>query len=198
MGHVSQVTDLVLTDDYLITSDVDEHIRVSNFPNAYDIHTYCLGHASFISRLCIINDLLVSGGGDSYICLWDYKSGTKLDSKEINNDCGIIAMSSYKNKLLIATEKSSILTFWNVEKTLNFANEVDLEHPILDATFDSKGNIWVSTSNGLARIMNDEISWLNIKIGAIKSYTYESVSDLKKTFIEKDESGRKKIKTAHA
>ena len=198
MGHVSQVTDLVCTDHYLITSDTDEHIRVSNYPNAYDIHTYCLGHESFISKICMIDDLLVSGGGDQYICCWDYKSGTKLDSKEINNDFGITVMKNNKNRLMIATEKSSILTFWNVAKTLTFTKELDLKDPILDATFDSKGHVWASTSNGLALITNDEISWLNIKIGSVKSFTYESVSDLKKTFSEKVESDLKKIKTDHA
>lgn len=195
MGHVSQVTDLVLTADYIITSDVDEHIRVSNFPNSFDIHSYCLGHNSFVSKLCLINDVLVSGGGDSYICLWDYKSGTKLDSKEINNESGITVMTNYKNTVMIATENSSILTFWNVEKSLNFINELDLENSIIDATFDSQGRIWVSTVNGLAKIINNEISWINIKIGTIKAFNFELVSELKKTYRQISESDRKKIKT---
>ena len=31
-------------DKFLITSDRDEKIRVSCFPNSYSIHTFCLGH----------------------------------------------------------------------------------------------------------------------------------------------------------
>ncbi|KAF9203817.1 tRNA (guanine-N(7)-)-methyltransferase non-catalytic subunit trm82, partial [Haplosporangium sp. Z 27] len=46
LGHVSMATDLALTKDnkYIITSDRDEHIRVSQYPKGHNIETYCLGH----------------------------------------------------------------------------------------------------------------------------------------------------------
>lgn len=91
LGHVSLLTDLVcvrLTNTitassqprtYILTSDRDEHIRVSRgIPQAHIIEGYCLGHTEFISKLCTPKwhqKLLVSGGGDDYLLAWDWLSG---------------------------------------------------------------------------------------------------------------------------
>lgn len=46
VGHVSMLTDMTLSDDekYIITADRDEHVRVSRYPNGYNIESYCMGH----------------------------------------------------------------------------------------------------------------------------------------------------------
>lgn len=82
LGHVSMLTDMVyaqpgaaLSAHRIITADRDEHIRVSRtLPQAHIIGGFCLGHAQFISKLCLLKDssLLVSGGGDDWLGLWDY------------------------------------------------------------------------------------------------------------------------------
>ena len=88
LGHVSLLTDIVCatatfkgsTREYVITSDRDEHIRVSRgMGQANVIESYCLGHKEFISRLCVLPafpHLLLSGGGDDYLLLWNWQLGT--------------------------------------------------------------------------------------------------------------------------
>ena len=46
LGHASIITSFLLSHDgqYVITADRDEHIRVSKYPNGYNIERYCLGH----------------------------------------------------------------------------------------------------------------------------------------------------------
>ena len=99
LGHVSMLTDITLSHsvrvdsngnrkrDFIITADRDEHIRVSRgIPQAYIIEYYCLGHKQFIGRLCIPGwapELLLSGGGDDDIFLWDWESGVLLDTLDI-------------------------------------------------------------------------------------------------------------------
>ncbi|KAF2719909.1 hypothetical protein K431DRAFT_271662 [Polychaeton citri CBS 116435] len=86
LGHVSMLTDALFIQTqtlqgnrsrgYIITADRDEHIRISRGPpQSHIIEGFCLGHTNFISKLCLAGtDTLVSGGGDDWIGVWDWKS----------------------------------------------------------------------------------------------------------------------------
>jgi tRNA (guanine-N(7)-)-methyltransferase subunit TRM82 len=79
LGHVSMLTDLAFTKinnrSYIITADRDEHIRISRGPpQAHIIEGFCFGHEEFVSKLCVTRSgLLVSGGGDSHLFVWDWQ-----------------------------------------------------------------------------------------------------------------------------
>lgn len=89
LGHVSMLTDLasatIKTDKgntrrYIITADRDEHIRVSRgMPQAHIIETFCMGHKSFVNKMCLPSPtILVSGGGDDELYVWDWQHGALL------------------------------------------------------------------------------------------------------------------------
>lgn len=88
LGHVSMLTALVIGESegrrYILTADRDEHIRVSRYiPQSYVIEGFCFGHTEFISSMVIPasrGDVLVSGGGDEDLFVWNWKSN-KLLSK---------------------------------------------------------------------------------------------------------------------
>ena len=88
LGHVSLLTDVIcavvpsisgVPRNYILTADRDEHIRVSRgLPQAHIIENFCLGHTQFISKLCLVPShprLLISGGGDDFLLLWDWLTG---------------------------------------------------------------------------------------------------------------------------
>ncbi|OAR02316.1 hypothetical protein LLEC1_00430 [Akanthomyces lecanii] len=94
LGHVSMLTALLLAEDgqgrrYIITSDRDEHIRVSRYiPQAHVIHGYCLGHREFVGAMTALEgrsnkSLLVSGGGDEDLLVWDWVDGKLLSKSSI-------------------------------------------------------------------------------------------------------------------
>ncbi|KAK6517504.1 tRNA (guanine-N(7)-)-methyltransferase non-catalytic subunit trm82 [Arthrobotrys megalospora] len=101
LGHVSLLTTLTTATSpplhgntqngssgdvkkYIITADRDEHIRITNYPLTHAIHGFCLGHTAFVNRLLITKDnLLVSGGGDDWLGLWDWKAGKLLQQVDI-------------------------------------------------------------------------------------------------------------------
>ena len=86
LGHVSLLTDLVVgldpfagDQEYIVTSDRDEHIRVSRgIPQAHVIHNYCLGHSEFVSELRMLepgSQYLVSGDGKPSLRIWNWLKG---------------------------------------------------------------------------------------------------------------------------
>lgn len=87
LGHVSMLTDLVAAERegrrYIITSDRDEHIRVSRgLPQAHVIEGFCLGHTDFVGAMAVAGpsrpDVLVSGGGDDHLIAWDWHGARQL------------------------------------------------------------------------------------------------------------------------
>jgi tRNA (guanine-N(7)-)-methyltransferase subunit TRM82 len=88
LGHVSLLTDVKLAKSggrtYVVTADRDEHIRISRgIPMTHVIEGFCLGHLEFISRICIPEtrpEVLISGGGDDELFVWEWERG-KLVSK---------------------------------------------------------------------------------------------------------------------
>lgn len=96
LGHVSMLVDLQCAkagdQQYIITADRDEHIRVTKYPQSYIIDNWLFGHLQFVSALALVSGsehLLLSGGGDDFVSLWDWTSATlksKLDLREIVGD----------------------------------------------------------------------------------------------------------------
>ena len=112
LGHVSMLTDVLFTTqvvdehtrNFIITSDRDEHLRISRGPpQAHVIERYCLGHKEFISKLCLLPEtsVFVSGGGDDWLGLWDLLSGEmhgRVDVKAAINEFSLQTQPSLQHE----------------------------------------------------------------------------------------------------
>lgn len=79
LGHTaSVVTDMLLLPDCIVTSDRDEKIRITKYPQTSVISSYCLSHTDVVSSLCLSGDLLLSAGLDHRICAWKCSDFSKL------------------------------------------------------------------------------------------------------------------------
>ncbi|CAD6445719.1 b96dd60d-7982-450a-a452-0b24cfe3586e [Sclerotinia trifoliorum] len=93
LGHVSMLTDILvatLSDrQYILTADRDEHIRISRgISQAHIIENFCLGHIEYVSRLCIPStrpEILISGGGDDDLYIWNWLSGSLLSKTNLKS-----------------------------------------------------------------------------------------------------------------
>ncbi|MQL93726.1 hypothetical protein Taro_026366 [Colocasia esculenta] len=97
LGHYcSIITSLEFSPDgqFIASADRDFKIRITVFPKrplsgAHEIQSFCLGHTDFVLCLAFIcssdgcQAFLLSGGGDSTVRLWDFMSGSLLDTCEV-------------------------------------------------------------------------------------------------------------------
>ncbi|XP_018334606.1 tRNA (guanine-N(7)-)-methyltransferase non-catalytic subunit wdr4 [Agrilus planipennis] len=80
LGHLSILLDVAISDcgKYIVTCDRDEKIRVSYYPNSYNILSYCLGHVEFVKNIKIVGTIVISASGDGTIRFWDIITGNEL------------------------------------------------------------------------------------------------------------------------
>ncbi|KAI4701594.1 hypothetical protein J4E81_003334 [Alternaria sp. BMP 2799] len=122
LGHVSMLTDVVYAQadrrGYIMTADRDEHIRISRGPpQAHIIEGFCFGHEAFVSRLCLTQSgLLVSGGGDDHLFVWDWQNYLLKEKLAIRD----LAFSHLQERGMIptgvdvATYKVAVSGMWNL------------------------------------------------------------------------------------
>ncbi|KAL1458137.1 hypothetical protein WDU94_008308 [Cyamophila willieti] len=175
LGHLSMVLDIIMTNDgkHLITCDRDEKIRVSNYPNCYNIENYCLGHEQFVTNVQFLphnNNILISCSGDGTVRLWDYLKGSLRDIHNFNNsrDKSITPIAETKNQLKCFTsvqldDKTSLLCvsvfksntihiLFIKDESLAVVNKLDLSfepvHLQLSRCEDSEDvNLWLIGNN---------------------------------------------------
>ncbi|CAO3587620.1 unnamed protein product [Absidia cylindrospora] len=171
VGHVSMITDVILSDDekYVITADRDEHIRVSRFPNGYNIENFCLGHTDVVTVIRLLpwdKNILVSAGGDNTICLWDFVKGTRIQSFNYqehvqqyittpatetdhteNPLVSSVKFDTTSNTVAVSFTKvpAIMLLEWNQdEKVLQYKDMIHCDQKVLDISFDMEGRLWTS------------------------------------------------------
>jgi len=92
LGHLSMLLDMVMSScgKYIITCDRDEKIRVSKYPNAYNIECYCLGHTDFVTNLQVVHNfsenILLSASGDGSLRVWKYLEGKEVGKRNVAQD----------------------------------------------------------------------------------------------------------------
>ncbi|KAJ2717331.1 hypothetical protein H4R19_000083 [Coemansia spiralis] len=89
LGHVSILCDVAVSygaRPFVLTCDRDEKLRISRYPNAYNIQAFGLGHKEFVKSVATAQfapDVAVTGAGDGTVRLWDIASGRLLQTVEL-------------------------------------------------------------------------------------------------------------------
>lgn len=112
LGHFSSITRMCfmnVDDDrnskYIVTSDRDSRIRISNYPFCYAIQSFCLGHSDVITALVPLDSSrLLSGSGDGTLRIWNIMTG----------DC-ISVIDVRRSSVELGTETTTITEICKVD-----------------------------------------------------------------------------------
>ncbi|KAJ1935394.1 hypothetical protein GGF37_006011 [Kickxella alabastrina] len=89
LGHVSILCSLGFSygsPTYVLSCDRDEKLRVSKYPNAYNIEAFGLGHREFVTSVATAEfapTVAVTGSGDGTVRLWRISTGELLQTIEL-------------------------------------------------------------------------------------------------------------------
>lgn len=156
IGHVSMLTDMRYMSEasapqrgYIVTADRDEHIRVSRGPpQSHVIEGFCLGHTEFVSKVRQLGNgssILVSGGGDDWLGVWDWTRSELLRKLH------------FKPFLQSPPEKIAVSGMWNV----SIATGDDTRTPVVVVALEGiKTLLLVGVFGPLNVETDDEVSAL--------------------------------------
>ncbi|KAJ2064763.1 hypothetical protein GGI17_000739 [Coemansia sp. S146] len=90
LGHVSNLCTIDFSFNerpYVLTCDRDEKLRVSKYPNSYNIQSFGMGHTEFITSVAPARfalDNAVTASGDGTLRLWDMPTGELVQTVEMS------------------------------------------------------------------------------------------------------------------
>jgi len=204
LGHLSMLLDIKLSKcgKFIITCDRDEKIRVSHFPNAYNIHNFCLGHSDFVTCLDMFHDknLMISGSGDGTLKVWDFLKG-KLVSSVI---CAQDAKLEELNFDHMTKEQSELqikrTTSWPSILGVCVAPETDSKTTLITVTLEKFNGILIysfcdNELNYLKKISSSGPMWDHQFVGTKEVAILQAVENENIDILNIDENKHEVVKT---
>ncbi|KAJ1995743.1 hypothetical protein GGI25_000720 [Coemansia spiralis] len=156
LGHVSILCDVAFSyclasetqQQYILTCDRDEKIRISKYPNAYNIQAFCLGHTEFVTTVAPASFApanAVTGSGDGTIRLWEISTGKLLQTVELKeflakyyaDGRAVCGENTYEDRTA-ASERYGVLRVRVCEKQRAFVAVVERIPAAIILPFESK------------------------------------------------------------
>lgn len=140
----------------LATTDRDGKVRITTLPEditdgAHDIMSFCLGHKKFVSACSFVIDsrnnkeLIMTGGGDGLIKLWNPENGEELDSVNVLGPVLSMVPSKDESTIFVVLDGSTeiLKTLINEQKIHFTRHQIDIP-TITGIDVSEDGHVWVS------------------------------------------------------
>lgn len=219
LGHTaSMLTGVqVTTDDgirRILTSDRDEKIRVSLFPDTHIVESFLLGHEAFVSSLDVTaKDGLTrcaTSSGDGTIRLWDYAKCEAVAVTSVPDGDSGTEQSRVPSRVAIHPDGTSVAVIYDECVDLDIYSETDGElrrssrtacsaQPLGLTMLDGQTVVVVTKDPTYIQAFTIEKDSLNVSVSdlavlsALRDVAVKDSVDMPATILEKDKSGKAKM-----
>lgn len=176
-GHTSSIiTAMISTRDmkHIVTSDRDEKIRVTSFPQTESITSFCLGHTDVVTSLAELettstgeggyaDTVLVSASWDKTIKLWDVETGKQLDSVSVAGGQGgvseAVSAEASNDPVDDAPDDGDDIA---EDKVYDITRAGHFPFKIVTATYEAPGGGTVGSSVGVVAVLFWELPEIHL------------------------------------
>ncbi len=157
MGHFCSIITCIKVSNknmWLASCDREGKVRVTVIPpdpmqGAHEIVSFCLGHEKFVSACAFIlsksgNELMISGGGDGLVKLWNPADGHEMDSVDLGKPILTVASSVKQDLVLAVLDGSNELSILSLDENNKIVRDsVTLEIPVITGVdVTGEGQAW--------------------------------------------------------
>ena len=158
-GHFAVITASMQTSRFFITGDKDAKIRVSRYPDTFEIESFCLGHTSYVSHLSLLDETrLLSASGDGTLKLWDALSGNMIKSVSVTESL-ICCMHTAGSSTYFVTEDSP-RTVKVIDEKMTAENMIDFSTDVQGLFVTGDYIIGVARESGNLNIVKSGSAWM--------------------------------------
>ncbi|KAH0794415.1 tRNA (guanine-N(7)-)-methyltransferase non-catalytic subunit wuho [Histomonas meleagridis] len=197
LGSIATGTAFDLSEKFIINADRDARIRISNYPNTYDIHAFAFLHEEFVSSVLFLNnEIFLSSDGDGNLVKWDI-NGQIIISKQIYPSNTIIRkIVFYNGKIGIIAEGDNSITMLN-EETFEIEEKISLKSQPISLTVHENA-IWGITLTEVFKFENGEVTEITSELFGeglkLEDFTLENQRVKSKKILKNSDKGSEEYK----
>ena len=141
---------------FIVSADREARIRVSHFPNTYEIESFAFLHEEIVSSVIFIDDeRFASCDGDGLVVLWG------LDGKPITSQRIFPETTMIRQLLSVSGEIYAIAEGVNdvyvLDQKLKITRKISLPGPPISMSLSNDGNVWILCFEHVICLSGDSI-----------------------------------------
>jgi WD40 repeat protein len=179
LGSIAAGTSFAINQSgkHIVTADRDGKIRISNYPDTYNIRAYAFLHEEFVPGLAFLDEAtFLSSDGNGVIARWNI-DGSLVKSEQLF-DCGatIRQLSVIDPSMVAAITQGKKSVYIIDTATLTITQEIPLPSEPISIDLSNDGTIWILASQAVYRVSQNDRTVQTIREvdrGAAVDYSLE-------------------------